>query len=147
MKKLLVLSIIAIAAWMLQAPPEPTPAPTPPPGELDLSGAFVGETAADDAATVAAMTGELADLIEWDQMQGEPILTTGMALDELRVRARELRCRGRSIGQAHPEVARRVGNYLDQKVGKAGGPVTPKGLASWVAAYREISRAAARVID
>ena len=147
MKKLLVISIIAVAAWMLQGSPEPTPAPTPPPGELDLAGAFVGEKAADDAATVAAMTGELADLIEWDQMQGEPILTTGMALDELRVRARELRCRGRSIGEAHPEVARRVGAYLDEKVGKAGGPVTPKGLAAWVAAYREISRAAARVIN
>ena len=147
MKKLLVISIIAIAAWMLQGSPEPTPAPTPPPGELDLSGAFVGETAADDAATVAAMTGELADLIEWDQMQGEPILTTGMALDEMRVRARELRCRGRSIGEAHPEVARRVGAYLDEKIGKAGGPVTPQQLAAWVAAYREISRAAARVID
>ena len=147
MKKLVIISIIAIAAWMLNAPPAPTPSPMPPPGELDLSGAFVGETAADDAATVAAMTGELADLIEWDQMQAEPILTTGMALDELRVRARELRCRGRSIGQAHPEVARRVGAYLDEKVGKAGGPVTPKQLAAWVAAYREISRAAARVID
>jgi hypothetical protein len=74
------------------------------------------------------------------------VLTTGLALDHLRTQARLFRCDGRSLGQVHPELAKRVGEYLDRKLGNAGGPVGPEQLAKWIAAYREIERAAARVI-
>jgi len=145
-RRILILAVIAGIWWMTQpGPAEPTPAPQPP-GELDLAGAFSGETAADDAAIVAALAGELADCIEWDQMTADPVLTTGVALDQLRTRSREFRCDGRILGEQHPELARRVGEYLDAKLGNAGGPVTPEQLSKWVAAYREIERAAARAI-
>lgn len=147
MRLRMVVLLSILAAWLLlSGDRQPTPAPTPPPGELDLSGAFVGETAADDAAIVAALAGELADCIEYDQMQAEPVLTTGLALDHLRTQARLFRCDGRSLGQVHPELAKRVGEYLDRKLGNAGGPVGPEQLAKWIAAYREIERAATRVI-
>ena len=121
---------------------EPTPAPRPA-GELNLTGAFVGETAADDAAVVAAMCGEIADCIEWDSMTAEPVLNTAAAIDQLRRRTREFRCRGRCLGEQHPDLARRVGEYLDAKLGVAGGPVTPEQKATWIKCYREIERAAA----
>jgi hypothetical protein len=145
-QRIFMLAAIAAVWWMTRpGPAEPTPAPQPP-GELDLAGAFAGETAADDAAIVAALAGELADCMEWDQMTAEPVLTTGVALDQLRTRSREFRCDGRILGEQHPELARRVGEYLDAKLGTAGGPVTPDQLSRWIAAYREIERAASRVI-
>ena len=144
--RVIILAVIAGVWWMSQQPPAPTPAPEPVPGEIDLRGAFVGETAADDAAIVAAMCGELADCIEWDSMTAEPVLSTGVALDQLRTRSREFRCDGRCLGEQHPELARRVGDYLDRKLGTAGGPVSPEQLAKWVAAYREIERAAEYVL-
>jgi hypothetical protein len=66
-QRILMLAAIAAVWWMTRpGPAEPTPAPQPP-AELDLAGAFAGETAADDAAIVAALAGELADCMEWDQ--------------------------------------------------------------------------------
>jgi hypothetical protein len=145
-RRLVILAVIALVWWMSQpGPAEPTPAPQPP-GELDLSGAFSGETAADDAAIVAALAGELADCIEFDQMTSDPVLVSGVALDQLRTRSREFRCDGRILGEQHPELARRVGDYLDRKLGNAGGPVTPEQLSKWVSCYREIERAATRAI-
>ena len=144
--RVIILAVIAGLWWYSQQPAGPTPAPAPVPGEIDLSGAFVGPTAADDAAIVAALAGELADCIEWDQMTAEPVLTTGVALDQLRTRSREFRCDGRILGEQHPELARRVGDYLDRKLGTAGGPVSPEQLSKWVSCYREIERAAEHVI-
>ena len=145
-RRILILVVIAGIWWMSQpGPAEPTPAPQPP-GELDLAGAFSGETAADDAAIVAALAGELADCIEFDRMTSDPLLVSGVALDQLRTRSREFRCDGRILGEQHPELARRVGDYLDKKLGNAGGPVTPEQLSKWVSCYREIERAATRAI-
>jgi len=148
MRRLLIIAVL-FGAWyfMHQADaPQPTPAPDPAPGELNLSGAFVGDTAASDAAIVSALAGELADVIEFDQMQAEPLLTTGVTLDELRKRSREFRCDGECLCDRHPVLAQRVGEYLDEKLGNSGGPASPKQLSKWVSAYREIERAAARVI-
>ena len=147
MMQRVVVIVFIFAAWLiLSGDRQPTPAPTPPPGELDLAGVFIGQTASDDAAIVASLAGALADCIEYDQMQPDPVLTTGLALDYLRTQARMFRCDGRSLGKVHPELSRRVGDYLDLKLGNAGGPVGPKKLAAWIAAYREIERAATRVI-
>jgi hypothetical protein len=145
-RRLVILAVIALVWWLSRpGPAEPTPAPQPP-GELDLAGAFSGETAADDAAIVAALAGELADCIEFDRMTADPVLVSGVALDQLRTRSREFRCDGRILGEQHPELARRVGDYLDKKLGNAGGPVTPEQLSKWVSCYREIERAATRAI-
>tara|TARA_B100001741_G_C16476964_1_gene562975 strand:- start:112 stop:558 length:447 start_codon:yes stop_codon:yes gene_type:complete len=145
--KAVVICFILALLWLtITGNNKPDEAPIPP-GELDLSGAFIGEQAAEDAAKVAALAGELADAIEWDSMQDTPVLKTGVTLDALRSKAREFRCDGRSIGQANPEVAKRVGAYLDKKLGNAGGPVTDEQTERWVAAYREIERAARRVLE
>ena len=147
MRRLLIIGVLfGLWYFMHQADtPKPTPAPQPV-SELDLSGAFVGETAATDAAIVSALAGELADVIEFDQLQAEPLLTTGIKLDELRKRSREFRCDGDALSDKHPVLAQRVGEYLDEKLGNSGGPVSSDQLSKWVSAYREIERAAARAI-
>jgi hypothetical protein len=76
-------------------------------------------------------------------MQPEPFLKTGVSFDELRVRARLLLCRGASLGEKHPRARDAIKAYLDQHAGTSGGPVSPEQRARWIAAYRDVSRAAA----
>jgi hypothetical protein len=119
------------------------PSPAPSPAGLSLAGLFTGSTAGDDALLLSALTGELAAVIEWDGQQKQPRLTSGVALDELRTTAREIRMRGVSLGERQPRVRDAVANYLQQQVGTDGGPLTPEQRAKWVAAFRVIEGAAA----
>lgn len=132
----------ALVSWSSGRQDAPTPAP-PAPEAFTLAGTFVGPDAAADAATTAALLEELAGEIEWDGMQPEPFLKTGVAFDELRVRARLLLCRGASLGEKHPRARDAIKAYLDQHAGTSGGPVSPAQRSAWVAAYRDVSRAAA----
>lgn len=126
--------------------PLPVPPPEPPqPVALDLAGLFQGPTAAQDAAIVAAITAELAEEIIWDSQQGKPYLTTGVAVDELRRRVREARCRGVSIGARQPAARDAIAKHLDDAVGNGGGPLDDAKKAAWVKALVEIAEAADRV--
>jgi len=139
---LLVAAIVSFN-WNQQVTPGPTP--PAPAGPLDLRGLFSGPTGAEDAAIVSALTGELADEIAWDGDQGEPYLKTGVAIDDLRQRMREMRCRGVSIGARQPAARDAIARHLEQAVGVSGGPITPEQRAAWVKSLREVSEAAANV--
>jgi hypothetical protein len=116
------------------------------PAPLDLRGLFRGPQAAEDAALVGSLCGELADELEWDGLQSDPLVKTAIAIDELRQRARELRCRGVSIGARQPAARDAIARHLEDKVGTAGGPITPEQRSTWVAAFRDIERAADNVV-
>jgi hypothetical protein len=133
----------AIAFMPSKATPTPTPIPVPP-DAFTLRGKFIGVSAASDAATFSALCAELADCIEYDGSHDQR-LKTGVAFDELRIAAREMRCRGESIGARQPQVRDSVHKFLDDAVGSSGGPVTPESRAAWVAALRDLARAAADV--
>ena len=144
---LTILAILAAGAMVAfsireSGKPAPQPAPAPVVG-LDLRGRFVGPDAATDAATTSALLEELADQIAWDGTQAEPLLRTGAAFDDLRRAARELRCRGVSLGARQPAVRDAIKTFLDQQVGTDGGPVDAAQRAKWVAAFRAVSQAAA----
>jgi hypothetical protein len=47
-----------------------------------------------------------------------------------------------SIGQRQPAARDAIKGYLDAAVGTAGGPVTPEQRSAWVAAFRDVGRAA-----
>lgn len=138
---LLVAAVIAFAPS--RQAPAPSPAPVPP-DSFSLRGKFIGPSAAADAATMSALCGELADCIEYDG-QHDQRLKTGVAFDDLRIAAREMRCQGESIGARQPAVRDAVHKFLDDAVGSSGGPVTPESRAAWVSALRDLSRAAADV--
>ncbi len=133
----------AIAFMPSKATPTPQPAPVPP-DAFTLRGKFIGPSAASDAATFSALCDELASCIEYDGSHDQR-LKTGVAFDELRIAAREMRCRGESIGARQPQVRDAVHKFLDDAVGSSGGPVTPESRAAWVAALRDLARAAADV--
>lgn len=132
----------ASLAWSVLPALDASPTPAPLNTEVPLRGLFVGPSAGDDALKLAALCEEVASEIEWDGMQDEPVLETGVHMDLLRVRARNLFLRGESIGERQPRVAQAVGDYLTVKLGVSGGPVTPEQRAKWVSAYRELARAA-----
>lgn len=138
-------ALVAAAAlsWGSGGRREPTPAPPAPDVALDLRGKFAGPDAAADAATTSALLDELASEIEWDGLRPQPLIATGVAVDELRQRARELRCRGVSLGEKHPRAREAIKVYLDQAAGTSGAPLTPATRSQWVAAYRTVARAAA----
>jgi hypothetical protein len=137
------LVVASVSAWAISAPaPAPSPAP-PHPGALELRGKFVGPDAASDAATFSALCDELAAVIEFDSMQPTPRLKTGASIEDLRVAAREARMKGVSLGARQPRVRDAVKEFLDEKAGVSGGPLTPSQRSAWAAAFREIGRAAA----
>lgn len=139
---LLILAVVSFN-WQTPVTPSPTPPPAPvPAAPLDLAGLFQGPTGAEDAALVAALTGELADELQWDWSQPKPYITTGVAVDELRRRAREMRCRGVSIGARQPAARDAIAKHLDAAVGNSGGPIDEAKQAAWLKALREISEAA-----
>jgi hypothetical protein len=138
------LVVAAAVMWALDGKaPAPDAPPLPPDSApLTLRGLFVGPTAAEDANTVACLSREIADEIAWDGEQAKPLYTSGSQLDELRTRARVLRCKGVKIGDRQPKVRDAIHAYLDDAVGVSGGPVTPEQRRKWVDAYIEIGRAA-----
>jgi hypothetical protein len=141
---LAILAAGAMVAFAIREPRTPSPAPGPAPVVgLDLRGRFVGPDAATDAALTAALLEELASQIEWDGQQAEPRLRTGAAFDDLRRAARELRCRGVSLGARQPAVRDEIKRFLDAEAGTEGGPVDAAARAKWVKAYRAVAAAAA----
>jgi hypothetical protein len=141
---LAILAAGAMVAFAIRESGKPAPVPGPAPVVgLDLRGRFVGPDAATDAALTAALLEELASQIEWDGQQAEPRLKTGAAFDDLRRAARELRCRGVSLGARQPAVRDEIKRFLDAEAGTEGGPVDAAARAKWVRAYRAVSAAAA----
>jgi len=142
-RHLAAVALVAAAALTYVKPATPEP-PVPParPEAVDLRGKFVGMDAARDAALVAALCGELADEIEWDAAQPEPLLRTGLAFDELRVRSRILLCRGESLGAKHPLARDAIEAHLTATAGTSGGPLDAAAKARWMKAYRDVAAAA-----
>lgn len=141
-RRLAAVGLLAAAGVLAVADRAPEPTPPPAPTELNLAGAFAGPSASDDAAIVGALSREIADEIEADGRSQTPYMKAAVNFDVLRTRARELRCRGRQLGETHPEARDRIAAYLDKAVGNSGGPVDAAARAAWVKAYRVIGDAA-----
>ena len=134
-----VLVLLAVASLIVPAITDVVPNE---PGAFSLRGKFIGPHAGEDAATVAGICFEVADCIEWDGKQSEPLLTTGTAFAELRRRARELRLHGQSIGDRQPHAREAIRDWLNVAVGVNGGPVDDVDREKWVKAFRDVGEAA-----
>jgi len=133
---------LGLLLFLIPSTDSTPPGPVPPQG-LVLRGLFIGQHAAEDAAMLSALTGEIGEIIAYDGTLADPRLKTGVAFDDLRIAAREARMRGESLGARQPKVREAIHSYLDETVGISGGPVTPADRAKWVAAMNDISRACA----
>lgn len=146
MKYRLFIAVVLVVIAMSIAPRQEVNPPIPD-GPLDLAACFEGADAAHDAAIVAAMASEIADVIEYDSGQPEPLLATGWQVDQMRTQTRVWMCEGESIGDKHPKVCDAVSEYLDETVGNNGGPLSEQERLAWIDAYREIARAARATIQ
>lgn len=143
----LLLAVAVVANYFAAKGKASIPAPPAPALEIDLSSAFQGPTAAEDAAALASMADAIADMIEWDGAQPEPMLKTGRALDQLRTRTRQFMFKGESLGERHPKMRQIVGDFLVAHLGEDGGEITPEKRAAWSSAYRDIARSARHAIS
>ena len=134
----LVLAGLLIVGWYFTQQPAPAPVPDTPPA-LNLRGKFQGETAVDDAVAMGGMCAALADKIEWDGSLESPRLTTGAALDDLRRTCREFRMEGVSIGARQPQVRDAIEVFLNEKLGRSGGPIDAEQRSAWVTSLRELA--------
>lgn len=142
-----VIAAVAVASWAMQTAPvdDGRPAPVPVPvADLDLRGLFTGASAAEDATALAGLCDELAACVEYDGRQDKPRLATGWAIADLRAAARDIRLRGETFGERQPAVRDAVKAYLERPdvLGTNGGPLGPQDRSKWVAAFRDIARAA-----
>ena len=137
------LVVCGLVAYAIEHRPAPVPTPEPGPALLNLRGKAIGPTAAADLTTFSALCEEIAACLEWDGMQKEPRIKTGAALEDLRVAAREARCRGVSLGAKQPHIRDAVKKFLDETAGTSGGPFSPEERSLWITAFREVGRAAA----
>lgn len=152
-RQLVVAALLTGAAWSWWAgretDGEDKPTPAPPSGPIVLAGKFVGQEAARDAQALASLCDELAACIEYDAMRKpEPKLRTGRDVEDLRTTARDGRMRGISIGDRNPLVRQAIHDYLDRPevLGPSSGEFDAAGRSKWVAAFREIARAAEAAI-
>lgn len=147
-----ILVAVAVGWFLYSSQPIDDGRPTPAPGsvgELDLAGLFTGASAADDAAALAALCDELAAAVEFDGMAERPRLATGWQIADLRTAARDIRLRGETFGDRQPQVRDAVKAYLDRPeiLGRDGGPLSPRDRSRWVAAFRDVARAAEAAIQ
>lgn len=134
--------LVALGLEHLQQDANPFPPAPPAPLPFTLAGKFIGPTASQDAATLGALCDELANTLDYDSSQAEPRIKTGAAIEDLRLAAREARLRGVSLGARQPHARDAVKAYLDQTAGTSGGPLTPEQRVAWIAAFRDVGRAA-----
>lgn len=143
----LALAMVGVAVGLSLVPPADSMGPTPVPGAvggLDLRGLFTGTTAAEDAAALSRLCDELACYVEDDGARDRPRLNTGWAIADLRSVARDIRLKGQTFGDRQPAVRDAVKTYLERPeiLGVNGGPLGPQDRSRWVAAFRDIARAA-----
>lgn len=122
----------------------------PRPEGPDLVAAFsTNDNRAEAAAhahAFATLCDELADCIEYDTRQPKPRLTTGVACDDLRRAAREMKFDGASLGSKYPGLPSAVDAFFVERVGTWGGkfddPKANKKAADWAAAFRQLAKCA-----
>jgi hypothetical protein len=139
---------IGLAAWLVMARPfdQAAPAPLPAPVGVDLVSAFATNDdraeAAEHARTFAAICRSLADCLEYDAGRSEPLLKTGVQLDDLRRGLRQTRMRGWSFLAKYPALGSATEGYLVSQVGTSGGPLSADDRTKWISAFRTLAAAA-----
>ena len=145
---ILLIVVLGVMFFFPMRKPSPGPGPEPIPDTiLDLYSPFAQGPnrvkAASDAATFGRLCGKIAEGVEFDGQLPDPRLTKGVSLDILRRDYVFSLFRGRQLRLDYPLLPTVVGAYLDKTIGKSfGGPLTADNRAKFIAAYKELERAA-----
>lgn len=142
------LAIVLIAVlWSLQGRGCSSVVPPPqPPAGPDLVMAFsTNDNRAEAAAHAhlfATICASVAEYLEYDGTRPEPLIKTGVQIDELRRSLRQTRTKGWSFLPRYPGLHGKLEGYLTQQLGSSGGPIDKEQRAKWVAAMRQLAACA-----
>jgi hypothetical protein len=124
--------------------------PQPPTGP-DLVKAFATNDnrseAAQHAHTFSCICASIADYLEYDGTRSEPLLKTGVQIDDFRRGLRQTRTRGWSFIAKYPELSKAVEAHLQQELGSGGGPLDAASRAKWISAMRQLQTSAQYAAD
>lgn len=140
---LLIVAGIAAFVWFGGDSPAP---PTPRPAGPDLVPAFRTNDdraqARQHARTFGTICGSLAEYLEYDGTRSDPLLKTGVQIDDFRRGLRQTRMKGWSFLIQYPDLGPAVDAFLTQELGTKGGKFSAEQRAEWVAAMRQLEQAA-----
>ena len=121
----------------------PLAVPLQPPAGPDLVKAFATNDnrteARQHAHVFATICSSVADYLEYDGTRSEPLIKTGVQIDELRRALRQTRTKGWSFLASYPDLAKPLEDYLSAQLGTSGGPIDAAQRAKWVTAMRQVS--------
>lgn len=139
---LIVVAVIG-AAFYLGGDLSPV-APTPKPSGPDMVAVFAANEnraeAREHAAVFGSICRSIAAQLEYDATRQKPRYTTGVKIDDLRLRIREYRMGGWSFLTKYPSVGQTIETYMESQLGKSGGPVTPEQRRQWIETFRSVGK-------
>jgi hypothetical protein len=125
--------------------------PTPRPDGPDLVPAFRTNNdrtqARQHAHIFATICGKLAECLEYDGSRTDPLIKTGVQIDELRRSFRQVRTGGWSFLHQYPELGTSVDQFLTTEIGTSGGPLTPEQRRKWIDSMRRLEASANYAAD
>jgi hypothetical protein len=145
---LLVVLLIAAILWAVGGRGcSVTPSvPSQPPAGPDLTKAFsTNDNRAEAKAhahVFATICGALAEYIEYDGQRPEPLLKTGVQIDDLRLALRQTRTKGWSFLTKYPDLKEPLETFFTKELGAEGGPIDAAKRSKWVSAMRTLATSA-----
>jgi hypothetical protein len=120
--------------------------PTPPPSGPDLVKAFATNDNRAEARGHARVFGTIctsvAEYLEYDGTRQEPLIKTGVQIDDLRRALRQTRTKGWSFLTKYPGLEGELETFFTRHLGTSGGPIEKAERDKWVAALRQVSACA-----
>lgn len=117
-----------------------------PPAGPDLRKAFQANDnrreARQHAHVFATICGTLADYLEDDGKRTDPLIKTGVHVDEFRRGLRQTRTRGWSFLAKYPDLGKALEDHLTNQLGTSGGPLDAAQRAKWVTTMRQVQACA-----
>jgi len=116
--------------------------------DLDFTNVFVdSSTKSHDALLISGYFKGLADAIERDGQLSEPIISTGLQLQQVRLKALQSALDGWQISSQYPSFGKVAGKYLDANAGIDNGNLTKDTRSKWVKAFNDLSVSCKRIAE